>query len=255
MADRDALAQFLSHAASDENVEQFDVLGFLQELKLPVAQVEAGQLFVAKRGGAIIGLASVVYRHDSDIEIDAMLVDPTADRVRVGDQLAEAAADFGRKAGAAGVHVLAIESAKPDLESIGTHRARRRRLDRSGGRAASAERHLKEEGMGGRINPADVPAVVGTRYPLPFDEPCRARERKRLGEAAGLTQYGVNLLRLPPGTWSSQRHWHSLEDEFVYVLSGEVTLVSDDGDDVKPPRFGPLFLPFSRLSPGLVLSC
>ena len=47
-----------------------------------------------------------------------------------------------------------------------------------------------------------------------------------------MTQFGVNLLRLPPGAWSSQRHWHTAEDEFVYVLSGEVTLVTDSGDEI-----------------------
>jgi uncharacterized cupin superfamily protein len=83
-----------------------------------------------------------------------------------------------------------------------------------------------------RIDTAAVAAVIGTLYPPPFDEPCRARERRRLGDAAGLTQFGVNLLRLAPGTWSSQRHWHSHEDEFVYVLSGEVTLVTDAGAEV-----------------------
>ena len=74
--------------------------------------------------------------------------------------------------------------------------------------------------MGKRIDTVALKPVVGTLYPPPFDEPCRARERTRLGDAAGLTQYGVNLLRLPPGAWSSQRHWHAKEDEFVYVLSG-----------------------------------
>lgn len=83
-----------------------------------------------------------------------------------------------------------------------------------------------------RIDLPGLEAVVGTLYPPPFDEPCRARERKRLGDAAGLTQFGVNLLRLPPGAWSSQRHWHEREDEFVYVISGEVTLVTDDGEEV-----------------------
>jgi uncharacterized cupin superfamily protein len=81
-----------------------------------------------------------------------------------------------------------------------------------------------------RIDAAAVKAVIGTLYPPPFDEPCRNRERRRLGDAAGLQQLGVNLLRLPPGSWSSQRHWHSHEDEFVYVLSGEVTLVTDAGE-------------------------
>jgi uncharacterized cupin superfamily protein len=86
--------------------------------------------------------------------------------------------------------------------------------------------------MGKQIDIAALNSVIGTLYPPPFDEPCRARERKRLGDAAGLTQYGVNLLRLPPGAWSSQRHWHAKEDEFVYVLSGEVVLVTNAGEEV-----------------------
>ncbi|MFL6617525.1 MAG: cupin domain-containing protein [Povalibacter sp.] len=72
---------------------------------------------------------------------------------------------------------------------------------------------------------------IGTGYPPPFDEPCKRRERKALGDAAGLTQFGVNLLRLPAGEWSSQRHWHTAEDEFVYVLAGEVILVTNDGEE------------------------
>lgn len=83
-----------------------------------------------------------------------------------------------------------------------------------------------------RINIATLTPVVGTLYPPPFDLPCRARGRTKLGDAAGLTQFGVNLLRLPPGAWSSQRHWHTGSDEFVYVLSGEVVLVSDGGEEV-----------------------
>ena len=86
--------------------------------------------------------------------------------------------------------------------------------------------------MAKRIDLTRVERIVGTLYPSPFDEPCRTRERKRLGDAAGLTQYGVNLLRLPPGSWSSQRHWHVAQDEFIYVLRGEVTLVTDDGAEV-----------------------
>lgn len=83
-----------------------------------------------------------------------------------------------------------------------------------------------------RIDAAALTEVIGTLYPSPFDEPCRARGRKKLGDAAGLTQYGVNLLRLPPGAWSSQRHWHVAQDEFIYVLSGEVVLVTDAGDEI-----------------------
>ena len=83
-----------------------------------------------------------------------------------------------------------------------------------------------------RIAIAALPPIVGTLYPPPFDEPCRARARSKLGDVAGLTQFGVNLLHLPPGAWSSQRHWHTASDEFVFVLSGEVTLVTDTGEEV-----------------------
>ena len=83
-----------------------------------------------------------------------------------------------------------------------------------------------------RIDPKSVPVVVGSGYPKPFDAPCATRARQRLGDAAGLTDFGVNLLRLPPGAWSSQRHWHSAEDEFVYVLEGEAVLVTDGGEEV-----------------------
>jgi uncharacterized cupin superfamily protein len=86
--------------------------------------------------------------------------------------------------------------------------------------------------MAKRIDLSSLQSVVGTLYPPPFDEPCRARERTRLGDAAALTQFGVNLLRLPPGAWSSQRHWHTGEDEFVYVVSGEVVLATDAGEEV-----------------------
>lgn len=83
-----------------------------------------------------------------------------------------------------------------------------------------------------KIDIASLEPIIGTLYPPPFDAPCLSRERTRLGDAAGLTQFGVNLLRLPPGAWSSQRHWHTAGDEFVYVLSGEVTLVTDAGAEL-----------------------
>jgi uncharacterized cupin superfamily protein len=86
--------------------------------------------------------------------------------------------------------------------------------------------------MSKRIDVSSLPTVIGTTYPQPFDAPCLKRERRRLGDAAGLTQFGVNLLRLPPGVWSSQRHWHTQGDEFVYILQGEVTLVTDDGEEI-----------------------
>jgi uncharacterized cupin superfamily protein len=78
----------------------------------------------------------------------------------------------------------------------------------------------------------DVPARVGTGYPAPHDVPCRQRSRRRLSDAFGLTQFGFNLLELPPGVWSSQRHWHERQDEMIYVLDGEVTMVTDAGDTI-----------------------
>jgi uncharacterized cupin superfamily protein len=86
--------------------------------------------------------------------------------------------------------------------------------------------------MAKRIDVAAIAPVIGTLYPPPFDQPCRARERKKLGDAADLTQFGINLLKLPPGAWSSQRHWHTASDEFVFVLTGEVVLVTDDTEEI-----------------------
>jgi uncharacterized cupin superfamily protein len=86
-----------------------------------------------------------------------------------------------------------------------------------------------------KIDIETAPLRAGTSYPAPFDAPCRDRARRQLGDAAGLTQFGVNLLRLPPGQWSSQRHWHSAEDEFVYVVEGEGVLVTDQGEEVLRP--------------------
>ncbi|HEY9110441.1 MAG TPA: cupin domain-containing protein [Rhodanobacteraceae bacterium] len=77
-----------------------------------------------------------------------------------------------------------------------------------------------------------VPRHTGCGYPPPFNRPCLERVRQRLGDAGGLSDFGVNLLELQPGAWSSQRHWHSAEDEFVWVLEGEVTLVDNAGEHV-----------------------
>jgi len=83
-----------------------------------------------------------------------------------------------------------------------------------------------------KIDIAAVPKVIRCGYPDPYHHPCMDRIRQRLGDAGGLTQFGVNLLTLLPGVWSSQRHWHVEEDEFVFVVSGEVVLVSDKGEEV-----------------------
>jgi uncharacterized cupin superfamily protein len=80
------------------------------------------------------------------------------------------------------------------------------------------------------VSALDLPARQGTDYPPPHDVPCLNRIRRALGDVFGLSQFGVNLLDLPPGTWSSQRHWHEQQDEFVYVLEGEVVLVTDQGE-------------------------
>ena len=69
----------------------------------------------------------------------------------------------------------------------------------------------------------------GSGYPHPYSIPCAGRERRALGDPFGLSQFGVNLVTLPPGAWSSQRHWHSAEDELIYVLAGHPTLVTDEG--------------------------
>lgn len=86
-----------------------------------------------------------------------------------------------------------------------------------------------------KIIVTQAPTRHGTGYPPPYDKPCLERKRWKLGDAAGLTQFGVNLLRLPAGAWSSQRHWHYTEDEFVYVLQGEVVLVTDHGEETLRP--------------------
>ncbi|TPN64016.1 cupin domain-containing protein [Mesorhizobium sp. B1-1-1] len=86
-----------------------------------------------------------------------------------------------------------------------------------------------------KLGLASLPIRKGSGYPAPFDAPCVDRTRRRLGDAGGLTDFGVNLMTLPPGGWSSQRHWHSHEDEFVYVLEGELTLVEDGGETLLKP--------------------
>lgn len=84
--------------------------------------------------------------------------------------------------------------------------------------------------MAEKLDPATLKPRIGSSYPAPWNEKAAAREKRALGDAFGLTQFGVNLVRLPPGGWSSQRHWHSHEDEFVHVLEGELTLVSEAGE-------------------------
>ncbi|MCB2097329.1 MAG: cupin domain-containing protein [Parvularculaceae bacterium] len=81
-----------------------------------------------------------------------------------------------------------------------------------------------------KIDVERTPVLTGTGYPSQYAGAVAGRSRKRIGDAGGLTQYGVNLMTLDPGAASAHRHWHANEDEFVYVLSGEVTLVEDSGE-------------------------
>ncbi len=83
-----------------------------------------------------------------------------------------------------------------------------------------------------KLDLAAIPVESGCNYPTPYDRPCLGSTWRRLGQAGGLTAFGVNLSRLPPGVWSSQRHWHTHEDELVYVLEGELTLVTDAGEEL-----------------------
>ena len=82
------------------------------------------------------------------------------------------------------------------------------------------------------IDPADLPHTFQADYPAPFIDQVRGQLRCALGRALGLTAFGVNMVILPPGCWSSQRHWHSHEEEFVMLLEGQVTLVTDAGEQV-----------------------
>lgn len=83
-----------------------------------------------------------------------------------------------------------------------------------------------------KIDIANALISSGSRYPKPFDEPCRNKVRRRLAAAAGLKTIGINLLELEPGTWSSQRHWHTRAEEFVLILEGEVVLVTGTNEQI-----------------------
>ena len=80
------------------------------------------------------------------------------------------------------------------------------------------------------IRAADVEARVGSGYPEPFTAECRTRIKRVLGDLFDLIQLGVNPTTLPPGAWSAQRHWHEREDECIYVVEGELVLITDDAD-------------------------
>jgi uncharacterized cupin superfamily protein len=73
--------------------------------------------------------------------------------------------------------------------------------------------------------------LTGSSYPPPHDEKVRGRKTWPLTKRFGIAQFGVNRVELPPGAWSTQRHWHSVNDELVVVIAGEITVVSDDGEE------------------------
>ena len=84
-------------------------------------------------------------------------------------------------------------------------------------------------------DPKSLPESNSTSYPEPFRAGVVKRWTRRLGDHAGLENFGVNLTRIEPGGMSSHRHWHLKQDEFVYVLEGEAALVTDAGEEVLKP--------------------
>lgn len=86
-----------------------------------------------------------------------------------------------------------------------------------------------------KIDLAKVPVKTGSIYPAPYAELMAGRSSLRLGDAGGLTQFGVNLVTLAPGALASLRHWHLKEDEFAIVLEGNLTLIEDGGETAMHP--------------------
>jgi uncharacterized cupin superfamily protein len=86
-----------------------------------------------------------------------------------------------------------------------------------------------------KIDIGKVLVDASSLYPAQFRKVVDGRQRQRLGNAAGLTQFGVNLTRLKPGAASALRHWHENEDEFIYVVEGELVLIEDHGETILRP--------------------
>ena len=83
-----------------------------------------------------------------------------------------------------------------------------------------------------KVNLDSIEPTNRTGYPKPFDKEVQGRWQQRIGLAYDLTEFGVSKVRLEPGAWSSHRHWHDSEDEFLVMLSGEAVLVEDEGRTV-----------------------
>ncbi len=86
-----------------------------------------------------------------------------------------------------------------------------------------------------KINLDTLAVKFGSTYPAPFDAPCQQRKKISPSEAGGITQFGAHIMTLEPGAWSSQRHWHSAEDELVYILEGHPTFIDNDGRQTLSP--------------------
>ncbi len=86
-----------------------------------------------------------------------------------------------------------------------------------------------------KIDLADIAPVNTTGYPAPFDDAVSGRWQRRLGAINGMTHLSANYVTLEPGAWSSQRHWHEGEDEFLVMLAGEAVLIEDEGETVLHP--------------------
>lgn len=86
-----------------------------------------------------------------------------------------------------------------------------------------------------KLTAADVTPRVGSNYPPDLAKVVAGRAKRVLGDKFGLDQFGVNHVTLAPGAQSAHRHWHEVEDEFVYVLSGEITLRTDEGETLLTP--------------------
>jgi uncharacterized cupin superfamily protein len=86
-----------------------------------------------------------------------------------------------------------------------------------------------------KIDIAKIPAQQIASYPKEFAAVIAGREKQKLGDAVGLTQFGVNVTRIKAGAASALRHWHEQEDEFIYMLGGELVLKENDGETVLKP--------------------
>ena len=85
------------------------------------------------------------------------------------------------------------------------------------------------------LDPMTLEPRTGSGYPEPYRSRCLPREKRQIGTALGLTKIGINQTILPPGKESSMRHWHTHEEEFIYVLAGEVVLITEGGEQLLTP--------------------